>query len=371
MYTVSDGFKNLALGSHRQRCQVDVLYDGQLIAENLPVTRGSVTIDAARPIRWACSLTFNAEALVPVVTEDPLYPAANEIALKIGIDVNGLTEWVPYGVYTFEDVGVSEGADGLSVSIEGSDRAAKIDRALLVEPKVITKGTYPPDGISDLLSTVNGIPGLVDQTSGDPATDNLPLIVYQEEASPWASAVNIATAFGYQLYMDRNGVPTLADIPSPDNANPSVIYDVDSGAPVIKLNRNLSTVSTYNGVVASGEGTDLVRPLKYIAWDTDPSSPFYYEGPYGQKPLFYSSPLILTLAQCQKAAQAKLKQVMGGIETLTWDAVPHPALDVYDVVQVTRGKSGVNDQYVIESISMPLGGDPMTCNGRTSLVAEG
>jgi hypothetical protein len=123
-------------------------------------------------------------------------------------------------------------------------------------------------------------------------------------------------------------------------------------------------------VVAAGEGTDLVRPLQATAWDADPESPFYYEGPYGKKPFFWSSPLILTLDQAKQAARAKLKKVMGGIEMLTWDIVPDPSLDGYDVVAVKRDRAGVGDNYVIESMQIPLDStNPMTVSGRTSIVA--
>jgi Domain of unknown function (DUF5047) len=371
MWPVTEAFRTAVAGSHQRATQVDVLYQGEVIAANLPVASGQVTMDSGRAHRSSCGLTFYPDGLIPTTSTDTLYPAANEIAVHSGVRLGNDTEMVPLGVYGFEDLEVGEDANGITLTVAGTDRAAKASRSLLLEPIVIARDTEPAEAIQDLLSTIDSLPGLIDNGSStlDPAW-LMPLAVYQPGADPWALALNVATAFGLQLFINREGVPVLDAIPDPDNATLARSYDVDGGAPVVRTNRTISTVNTYNGVVASGEGTDLVRPLQATAWDADPASPFYYEGPYGKKPYFYSSPLILTLDQAGAAARAKLKQVMGGIEVLTWDAVPDPALDVYDVVYAKREATGIDDNFVVESITIPLSAaDTMTCSGRTSIVA--
>jgi len=370
MYPVTTSFKYAVNDSHKARVKCEV-WDGADVIREVPVVGGSVSLDSSRSVRAGCNMAFYADGLIPTSGESDFYPATNELHIWRGVDVVDGVELVPLGVFGFEDVDVGEGPDGITLEIAGSDRAAMASRSLLLEPLSITKDTTPYDAISALLATVSNMPGVVN-AANPPDTWLMPAVRYQAGADPWAMATNIATAFGAQLYVDRLGVPRFEEIPDPDTSDPALTYNMDApGAPVLRVNRTISTANTFNGVIASGEGTDLVRPLQAESWDTDPLSPFYYEGPYGKKPYFYSSPLILELDQAKAAARAKLKQIMGGIETATWDAICNPAIDPYDVISMKRTAIGLDEQFSVESVSIPLMADsPMQVSGRTALYAS-
>ena len=88
MQATSEGFKRAVAGSHKRATRVDILSSGEVLLEGVTVTGGSVTMDSSRSIRSSCNLSFYAgEGIVPKTTNDPLYPAANEIAVYSGIEV--------------------------------------------------------------------------------------------------------------------------------------------------------------------------------------------------------------------------------------------------------------------------------------------
>jgi hypothetical protein len=369
VYPVTSEFLELARGSHRAVSKTEV-WSGDQYLQDIDIVSGVVTMDASRSVRSSFNLTVAAEELIPGDTSSLLFPATAELRPYRGVVVNGYDYYIPLGVFSFDEVTVDSGDDGVVISIAANDLSSKWSKALSTEAVVITKGTSSTDAIAELVSKASG-EGLLDLSAE--SSYLMPLAVYQPGTDLWGAAVSAAQASGRQLYVDREGHPTLANVPDPEIDNPVLVYDMDyPGAPVIRFTRTLSTADTYNGVVASGEGTDLVRPLTATAWNTDPNSPYYYLGPYGKKPYFYSSPLLLTLEQCEDAAVAKLRQIDGGTETMTWEALSNPAIDVYDVVYLRRSEAKVSDTFVVESITVPLDAtSPMSCAGRNTVAMVG
>jgi hypothetical protein len=49
-----------------------------------------------------------------------------------------------------------------------------------------------------------------------------------------------------------------------------------------------------------------------------------------------------------------LKKVIGASEKITWDQIVNPAHDVYDLVKVVRGPSGVDANLMLDAITIPL-----------------
>jgi hypothetical protein len=90
------------------------------------------------------------------------------------------------------------------------------------------------------------------------------------------------------------------------------------------------------------------------AVDDNPASPTWVEGPFGDVPLFYTSALITTVDQAQDVADAMLLRKLGLVEGLRFAAIPNPALDVDDVVQVTRLRARVDALHVVEQFNMGL-----------------
>jgi hypothetical protein len=62
----------------------------------------------------------------------------------------------------------------------------------------------------------------------------------------------------------------------------------------------------------------------------------------------------LTVAEAEEAARAELKKVIGASEKISWDQIVNPAHDVYDLVKIVRGPSGVNSTLMLDAITIPL-----------------
>ena len=161
--------------------------------------------------------------------------------------------------------------------------------------------------------------------------------------------------YGYDLNFDGNGVARAQPVPDP--ATTQAVFDYGEGETNLVLNADVSGTleRTYNGVIASGEGTDISTPVRALVWDEDPTSPTYYLSGFGQAPYFYSSPQLTTVNQCEIAASTILARVKGRAQGLTWSSVVNPALEPLDVVTTTL--AGVTSRVVIDQIVTPLRAD--------------
>lgn len=364
MYPVPAVFTAATLRGHKAIVKVELWQHGSYVAP-LPVISGAVTLDGARPVRASMSLSVAGEDMLDAMGGDLLFPATAQLRPHRGISLPYVGDlYVPLGVFTFDDLELSEGRDGIEVNISANDLSARYSASLSTNVVVVDAGSTVTEAIGLVLSALDSA-AIDDKSSGSSWVT--PQVVYQPGTDLWSAAVSIATAHGKQLYLSRTGVPTLDDIPDPQGATPHRTFNIDDGAVVTNYSHVLSTQNTYNGVIASGEGTDLVRPLKAEAWVTDPDSPFYYLGPYGKKPYFYSSPLLLELAQVESAASALLKKMSGATQSLSWSTMPDPSLDPFDVIEFSRERTNISDTFLVDTVTIPLNPEePMSLVGRNS-----
>lgn len=109
------------------------------------------------------------------------------------------------------------------------------------------------------------------------------------------------------------------------------------------------------GAMATGGAVTEQTP-RGVAMDTNPKSPTYVGGPYGQQVDYQTSNLYTTFPQAQAAANADLLLALGTVESIEILAVPKPDHHPDDVVEVTRARSGLASQlYVIDSYQMGFG----------------
>jgi len=60
---------------------------------------------------------------------------------------------------------------------------------------------------------------------------------------------------------------------------------------LLSLKRSANAATTYNGVIATGEGTSAEDRGAGEAWDEEPTSPTYRYGEYGQVPRLLLEPV--------------------------------------------------------------------------------
>lgn len=369
MYPVSDAFLRAVRQSHISMVRVEI-YDvanNQVISTASPID-GEVTIDNRRSIRRQCSLTFidSDGTLVPKNNRSAIFlPYNRELRVYRGVQfADGTEELVPLGVFGLTDVNITDTAQGVKIEVQGSDRSLKLQKAKFTDNSFyISDGTPKETAITQILR--NRYPQV---KVIFPATNQVTTMLYptlDQSSDPWKESLKIAESAGMDLYFDALGTCRMRPIPDPDVDLPVQVYTDEVDSVMTQLSRSLSSADTYNGVIYTGEGTNLSIGVIGTAWDENPASPTYRYS-YGEVPLFKSSPTILTVGEATAAAQAELKKVLGSSEKIQWDQIVNPAHDVYDIVKIVRGKSGVDRNLVIDAITIPLSPSAtMNATGRT------
>lgn len=369
MYPVSADFKEAVRKSHSTTVKIEIydMANGTILSTASPIS-GEVTIDNRRSIRRECTLEFvdTDGTLVPTNNiSSVLLPYNREVKIYRGIVFpDGTEELVPLGVFVITSVDITETSQGVKVAIRGSDRSLILARAKFTNHEFyIDEGTAKETAIEQILKyrypKVKTI---------FPVTNQVTTLLYptlDQSSDPWREALKIAESASMDLYFDENGIARMRPIPDPDKGTAVATYTDGSDSVLIQLARSLSTDETYNGVIFTGEGTNLSIGVLGEAWDDNPSSPTYRRT-YGEVPKFMSSPTVLTVAEAEEAARAELRKVIGASEKITWDQIVNPAHDVYDLVKVTRSPVGIDKVLMLDAISIPLAANgTMNAIGRT------
>lgn len=174
----------------------------------------------------------------------------------------------------------------------------------------------------------------------------------------WADLAGMARVILMQIYVDRNG-RTVHMQPTPDPKTSPAAWTIEDGpgGTLVDITRSIPKSKTYNGVVVTGEGTGAGEDVRGEAFDEDPLSPTYYQGDFGYKPLMVSTPLVKSAGMAQNLANFLFVALLGMYEELTVSFVPNPALQITDVVHVRCDRLGVDYNYVIDRLTIPLKAD--------------
>ena len=324
-------------------------------------------MDRRRSITRTAQLDLTATSSQTVAQIYDLVMTPNiEITISRGLKLaSGSFEYVPLGVFSTDDATLERSTSG-QVKWSGSDRSKKIQRAKFVDPFTIASGT--------LLATA-GTALIQSRFAGAPCnfanvTETVTAQVVFEAGSssdPWTQARKLFADYGYDLNFDGLGTARAIAVSDPSGSTP--VFDFGSGSTNLALSAETSgsLEKTYNGVIATGEGTGVSVPVRAEVYDTDPNSPTYYLGGFGKVPLFFSSPLLTTIAIAQNAATFLLAGLKGKTETLSWPSIVNPALEPLDSVLVTV--KGTTFRLVIDQLTIPLqASEAMTAMGRQTFA---
>jgi hypothetical protein len=384
---VSAAFLRTLRGSHTMLARARVVATGQTgvtpVGTEIPIEAGNVQLDANAQVRSTLDLTTDGTAAWPTTAAAPLLAlSGKEIFVERGISYGtGYSEWVSLGYHRIDAVGQDDAPDG-PIRITGSDRMATIVEAKLIQPRQFAAGALLGVIVAALVQEV--YPGAT--IEWDDATDVKPLPAAQiVEQDRYEFLNDLITSEGKIWYWDHRGILVIKDPPDPAVS----VYDVNSGAGgvLVNLSRELSRDGVANAVVATGEAAGDTVPVWAIAWDSNPASPTFFgtgisggavvgAGPFGPVPMFYSSPLLTTAAQALKAAQSLLSQRLGLPYSVDFTAIPNPALEPLDPVQViyparSRSYAAVTETHVIEQLTVPLvASDAMTARTREQTLVQ-
>lgn len=355
MRPVSARFLDAVRTSHQIVSQIEILASGTVVA-TFPATAGSVTLDANSAIRGNCDATFVDDGtlgLVPTDAADPLAPYGQELRVSRGVRYpDGSTELVALGVFGIQDVEVSDTLEGVEITVVGRDRAQKVTDARFEAPYQIDAGTDHNTALEAVIDA--GVPGLTYDLAA--ITETTGQLLAAEQDDRWAFAQEMAKTRGHLLYFDGDGDVVTEVIANPTGTSE---FDLTEGAQGVLLTagRRWTRDGTFNRVIATGENTGAGVPARGVATDDNALSPTYYYGPFGRVPRFYTSTFITTDDQATDAAQGILNKELGTSQTVSFGAIVNPALEPNDIVRITRQRAGIDENHVVDSVTIPLGAD--------------
>ncbi len=375
MRATAPGF-TAALGrSHVVVTQVDVLVGGVpaasfTAASDTGVVSGSVTIDATAQYRRALTvkLADPTGASIPARVGDLLTPP-NELRVSQGIDGFPL---LPLFVGGISEPATSDSGADAGLDLTCYDRSRTLSVRSWVTPRTIMRETNVATAIAGIVA--DRCPSFPPLNAAPTTATTATLVLGQDDSNdPLKDVQVIAQAAGLEFLFDPEGVPTLRPIPDP-NVDPVVAtYAEGPDGLLLSGDRRFSDDPGYNGVIVIGEGSDLAAPFRVEVWDTNGSSPTYYDpnnpsaSRWGPRPKFIRSELILTAQQGLLTGQAELRALLGTAEDVRFSGVPNPAHEAGDVVALKRGRIMLDGRYVLQSLTLPLGPGSMTgvCRSRT------
>lgn len=356
MRSASASFGRIIARSHTLETRVDVLFNREVVAEGLAVVDGTIRYDrgAARLASLDCRI---ADPLrIPTGPTDQLTPYGYELRVWRGIP----GELVALGTFPIQRSYVD--AVERVTQVQGVDRSQLVSDAKFVDDYQIAAGTNLADAIEDLIADgVDGLEYLFPST-----TFTAPLSTFGFDLDRWVEAQRMTRSIGNEILFDGLGRCTMRPEPTFDT---EPVASIEVGANMISAAVSLDREPAYNGVIAYSSNASTDDQYRAFAFDDDPSSPTFYDGPFGRKERAYASPFINSDAQALSAAEAILASNLGVAKMIDFSAVPDPRLECSDVVRIVCPALSIDALHIIDSLTIGLG--PEASMTGTSRAQEG
>jgi hypothetical protein len=366
MWSMSGAARQLLAQSHTMSARIDVLHSGNPVYSLAPYS-GTVNAGAGRSVarNLGCTVIDPTGRLGGGDIDDLLSPYDCEIKPYRGVLTPAGWEMVPQGV--FELTARNVVGDG-QVQLTGQDRAL-IYQGGMPAQLAVSVGSPVEQAIRMLLE--QRTPGLQMRTWLTGYTVG-PLL-YQADIDVWAEAQKLAQSVGGWLWHDREGYLHFGPA-TPPRATAVARYDDGDGL-LLAATRKEDSDTIHNVVVvqnASQQSAGSATIITALAADTDPTSPTYYRGRYGQRTKVITNQTVTTQNQANQAAAVALVTELGRSETAAISVVPHPALDPMDLVVVNRPTVGLVERTLaIQEVQLPLTArDAMTIQFRKYILTE-
>ncbi|MFE7513823.1 DUF5047 domain-containing protein [Streptomyces sp. NPDC057540] len=347
MYPVSARFLATIMESHTPVTQV-TLYRTDGVVEQLAHTGGSVSVDRSSSTRRTCSVTLADTSLIPRTDTDRLAVYGARLQITRGVAyTDGTTELVPLGIFRVDEV--SGDVDVGPATIQGKSLEIVVSDDKFTTPYRATGGAIA--AVTALIR--RSLPDAV--VDGSAATDaTIGSRTWDIEGDPWQAAVEIAASIGCEVYADADGAFVIAPLPDLLTTTPAWTIAAGEGGAYIEASRTGSSDGVFNGVLARGESTEAATaPVSALVVDSDPGSPTYWDGPYGRRPLFYSSSTLVTTGACVQAATLQLRAARAPNSSADLTSLPNPALAPGDVLRVAY-PDGTKELHQAAAFGVPL-----------------
>lgn len=369
MYSpVTDEFLASLRGSGKRVVTADLYYGGSLVRAGLPVYSGHISIDASADIRRSAQVQMvNPNAIVnqgsssglPDETEsnneDPFSVYGYEMKLKYGVEyASGNQELVPLGFFVIWTSNRQHDAGDI-YDLDLYDRSKYMQASQI--PKFYDASSKAAQ--TAIQELVTAIMPTATTVTFDGALTNPTLPGGTTYDSTYLDAVlDICESIGAEFYFDVNGDPQCAPKPFIDSSTlaSQSVFTANCGddGVNITIGKQTSRDNIFNGIGCTGSTPDAFVAQAYgEAFDLDPDSPTYYDGPFGKQFRRIDRPELTTPAACLAAAQAELNNSIGRANGVELQILPQPHLEPGDIITVTYFDD-TEELHLIDSIEFDL-----------------
>lgn len=327
------------------RTVVDIYRGTSVVYKDAPLVAGSVASDRTRNTRWTATIDLG---LYPWELLPLIDIARSSFTVRRGITTLGYEELLPLGTYRIDSI--TRANDG-KVSITGTGLEGYVIDARFLVPRQPPYGRSTVQAIADLIGeampSVRAV--LAMNTYDKPVTST----------SAWArdritAITDLADSIRAEVYADNTGTWVLKDNPTLQLPAPVFTVAAGDGGLLITETGGDTRDGVYNAVAVTGRADVQGQPPVFgWAYDSDPASPTYWGGAFGQKPRFYSSDLLATPEQCTATAKSQLHYALTAHRSFSFTSVDVCFLEAGDVVTVVHA-DGTKTNYLLDSTSLDL-----------------
>lgn len=379
-WPVQQAFKNAVERSHTPTLRFEILENGVVVASSavltstskLTITEGRVDHDRKATVgRRALDATIidHKNLLAPIHSNSAVHPLRDR-DLRVWRGIEGVSASadpsapvdVPLATVQLLKSRLTYDEAGATWTVSGSDRSTLLSEAQWRDELVIAAGTTPYAATQAVLAAID--PGHTYVIVASPTTKVLDELVFVpgDSTTPWDAIRKFWEAAGMDVGLDQLGQiraqPFLNPLTAPIARS---FLDDDRSIRVAPLTADIDRSTLRNGVVVQGTAPWLLYGVYGEAWDTDPSSPTYYDplnpslSLVGPHPEYVDDPLVSNSAEATALAVAKLPDVLGIEEAYSFSMLPDPSLEGGDVIEMQNTYVQPKSRLVLDRVTTPFG----------------
>ncbi|WP_397331627.1 hypothetical protein [Paenibacillus sp. JSM ZJ436] len=333
---------------------------------------GSISVDYSRPIRRNFTFSLmNKNNEFTWGENSALIWIDKRVKVFTGLKLkNGTIEYVPQGVYILTEPSDSHTIDSKNTVLTGQDKMY-----LLTDKRGRFKFQTTIEVGANIATTIKMLAGKVGETqfNFDTVTETVPYtLTYEPNDSIYDAVQELAQLARCEIFYDVFGFLRLKKIDLNDFDSQPVTWVYRYGDPNEKFYagnvRKMDETNLANRIyVLGGSSQTATSSYELVVTETNPlwaNSPYTIEKIgdiiYGHND-FKPDPIISNVEDAKFRAKFELMKRLGYSERLTLNIAPNFLHDVYDVIQIEDETNNVTGKYMLESFTLPLKPELMTC----------
>lgn len=374
MLTVTSRWAPTITGNHTPAYRFEVWRTGTQLIPKLSVAGGAVTKDGSAWPRITASIDV---ADTSPDTAQLLTPFGSRVRIYRGLTYSDNTQELPL-IADLDIVSARFARPDGTLTLELADPSAAVSADLVISPVSYGGqiGVTPPLTVGEAIqailagATYYGTHTL-DTTGASVAVGSSVGRDYVLDGDRWDAIEQLADSIGHEVFFTPDRRPILRVEPKLKTTPDALLYALEGGT----VTGTVSALARQpNACVVYGAPDDTTgKQIRGIVWDSVSTSPTYVGGPYGRVVLIEQRPVAFTTAaQARDVAASMLDRAQRGVRTVELEAVPNPALEPGDTIEV-KFMNGVKEKHQIRSVEIPLGAADhmtLTCSS-TSYVTAG